>query len=210
MISSIRVASLAAALLAPGAALAEDTIFFGAHPIHPAVGGGFCEADGAHVHDYAAVDPSAFAHRDGLWIFVGDPTAWGFGGAVYPFDGAHELPEPIGGGICAIVAVHYHLFPPPSGPGATVVYPFFIPILVPIQPGWGAPQAPIAPRAPFPYPRPPVVRRPPPTTPPPVLPGHHGGIGRRGHATPRPPATGRPAFPVAPPPPSRRMDRRPR
>ena len=85
-------AVMLAVLLAPGAARAEEWIFFDPHPIHPAAGRGFCEAAGAHVHDYAPVDPAAFVLTEGLWIFVGDPVAFGYRGVVHRFDAGHVVP----------------------------------------------------------------------------------------------------------------------
>jgi len=108
----LAVVVLAMTFLAPGVARAEEWIFFDPHPVHPAVGGGFCEMTGAHVHDYAAVDPGAFVRRDGLWFFVGDPVPYGYRGTVYRFEGSHEIAGSEGFAACTRAGVHYHLYPP--------------------------------------------------------------------------------------------------
>lgn len=114
MIRRIRIALLAASvtLSLPALAQAEEWIFFDPHPVHPAAGGGFCEGAGAHVHDYAPIDPSEFVRRDGLWFFVGDPVTWGYRGTVYRFDGGHEVEGSSGFAACARAGVHYHLYAP--------------------------------------------------------------------------------------------------
>lgn len=177
-------------LAAPRVAHAEDFIFFDAHPVHPAAGGGFCEAAGAHVHDYAPVDPGAFVLRDGLWFFVGDPVVYGYRGAVYRFDGPHEIGGSEGVGVCSISGVHYHLYAPVVAMAPAPAL-FYAPMLG-VSPWWW--DAPVA-RPPRPErehvypvspPRPPRVRpTPPPTT----------------RAFPVPSSTG--PRRVAPPPPAR-------
>jgi hypothetical protein len=112
MRASVLSGLFAALLTVPLAAHAEDWIFFDGHPIHPAVGGGFCDTAGAHVHDYAPVDPSAFVVRDGLWYFVGDPVTYGYRGTVYRYDGAHEVAHSTGIATCSRSGAHYHLYAP--------------------------------------------------------------------------------------------------
>lgn len=106
--------AVAFAASSPGEAQAEDFIYFDAHPVHPAAGGGFCETAGAHVHDYAPVDPAAFLRRDGLWFFIGDPVVFGYRGTVYRFDGPHEIAGSgsEGGTVCSMRGVHHHLYAP--------------------------------------------------------------------------------------------------
>ena len=115
--------ALSAALFAvPAVACAEERIYFDPHPVHPAAGGGFCEEPGAHVHDYAPVDPGAFLLRDGLLFFAGDPVAFGYRGPVYEFEGSHEVSGSSGIATCSMAGIHYHLYAPAVVavvPGAT-------------------------------------------------------------------------------------------
>jgi hypothetical protein len=104
--------ALVLTLSVPALAHAEEWIFFDPHPVHPAAGGGFCEGAGAHVHDYAPIDPSEFVRRDGLWFFVGDPVTWGYRGTVYRFDGGHEVEGSSGFAACSRAGVHHHLYAP--------------------------------------------------------------------------------------------------
>jgi hypothetical protein len=116
----------------PRLALAEEWIFFDPHPIHPAAGRGFCETAGAHVHDYAPVDPGAFVLQDGLWFFVGDPVAFGYRGTVYRFEGSHEVDGSEGGAVCGTSGVHYHLYAPTMFVGAGDVGAVYVtPVIAP-------------------------------------------------------------------------------
>jgi len=183
----------------PAAALADEWIFFDPHPVHPAAGGGFCEEPGAHVHDYAPVDPGAFALRDGLWFFVGDPVAYGYRGPVYRYEGSHEVPDSMGFAACPLTGVHYHLYPPGPievvapvtawGYGPAVGAPFWWDARRPRRAGPGRPHA-------FPVGPPPAVIRTPRTPPPAAMRRSPAGQGaRRGRVVPLSPA---------PPPPARR------
>lgn len=189
-------------LAAPRLARAEDWIFFDAHPVHPAAGGGFCELAGAHVHDYAPIDPSAFVLRDGLWFFVGDPVVFGYRGTVYRFDGPHEVTGSEGFAACTRAGVHYHLYPPAvvAGADSTVLVTPWLPARAAYPYWWDdRPRRRAEPRPAHPYP---VAPTPAPPAPPAVGPPASRAIAPR-----LPPGPRRPVAPVAPPPPARGADR---
>src|SRR5688572_13345876 len=167
MSSSPRVAVLALVLAASGPARAEDVIYYGAHPVHPAAGAGFCGQAEAHVHAYVPADPSDFLRRGGLWIFIGDPTLWGYTGSVFPFEAGHRAPEGLGGLPCSIHGPHYHLYADPYVTPEVVYVPVHTPVYVPFAPVWDGHvrhrrdhHHGRGPRAPVPLP--PEVRRAPP------------------------------------------------
>jgi len=127
------VAALVAVMI-PAAARADEWLFYDPHPVHPAAGGGFCELPGAHAHDYAPVDPGAFVHSEGLWVFVGDPVVYGYRGIVYGFPAGHATPD---GALCPIAGAHHHLYGPAVDPGwaaaPSVVVPWWAPPVVVVR-----------------------------------------------------------------------------
>lgn len=94
--------------------------YVGMHPIPTAAGGGLCDIEGPHVHVYAA-DKLQYRLHDGAYFFVGDPTAYGYGGTRYAYKGHHPVHvERVVGGepdveFCYLDGPHYHAFAPPEG-----------------------------------------------------------------------------------------------
>lgn len=123
-------------LLAAGARaeVSEPVVYLGPHPPHPAVGGRYCEAAGEHAHDYVPVDPVLYVRTRGVWIFLGDPTAFGWEGPTWLWPGPHPVPASVGreGLHCARAGMHRHHF----GPGAPHPVPAGESCTVPVAPWW--------------------------------------------------------------------------
>lgn len=102
------VVALLAASVAPGA-VAEPLPYRGPHPID--LEGHWHEEDAVHVHDDLPVGTGPFAAVDGVLVFLGDPAAYGWDGAVWTYDGVHPLPARIGE-YCGIAGEHRHPFAP--------------------------------------------------------------------------------------------------
>ncbi|HJL17872.1 MAG TPA: hypothetical protein RMH99_19560, partial [Sandaracinaceae bacterium LLY-WYZ-13_1] len=90
-------------------ASAQGHAYRGPHPVD--LDGRWHLEDEVHVHGELAVGTAPFGEVDGVRIFLADPTAYGWDGAVWTFRGAHPLP---GGmpGYCGIGGDHRHPFAP--------------------------------------------------------------------------------------------------
>jgi hypothetical protein len=91
-------------------ALADPRAYRGPHPID--LDGNWDFAEELHVHDDLPVGTEPFAEVDGALVFLGDPIAYGWEGAVYTFRGAHPIPASMGRGYCAMTGEHQHTFAP--------------------------------------------------------------------------------------------------
>jgi hypothetical protein len=99
--------------------------YVGVHPIPKEYGGGTCYIEVPHVHVYMVPDAKVHYrdHRGALY-FVGDPTAYGYDGPKYAYDGPHPIRvdavvgDPDGSDpdeeYCYIQGPHYHSYQPPA------------------------------------------------------------------------------------------------
>ncbi|MBL9003574.1 MAG: hypothetical protein JNJ46_04965 [Myxococcales bacterium] len=94
--------------------LAAQTQFgyFGPHPMPHDHGGGFCQGNGAHAHDFPVFDRHLFRESGGYAYFVGDPGDFGYASTSYVYRGHHPLDPSHGGGFCYMDWVHNHWFAP--------------------------------------------------------------------------------------------------
>ncbi len=92
----------------------EPVVYSGPHPPHPAVRGRFCGISGEHAHDYAPGAAGEYLRTRGVWVFLGDPTAYGWEGPSWMWPGPHPLPVSLGfeGMSCARRGMHRHHFGP--------------------------------------------------------------------------------------------------
>jgi hypothetical protein len=112
--------ALLLALLAPVSAFAHDDEeiwidYFGYHPIPEAYGGGFCEREDRHQHEFAPVEIEFYNVVDGVYYFVGDPSAYGYEDELYWYQYHHPVPTYWGGGYCYLVGPHRHWWVPWGG-----------------------------------------------------------------------------------------------
>ncbi|MFW6067675.1 MAG: hypothetical protein ACOC97_04995, partial [Myxococcota bacterium] len=91
-----------------GPARAEARPYRGPHPVDDR-GGWHFEQD-VHVHDTLPLGSEPFGEVEGVLVFLGDPLAYGYDGAVWAYDGIH--PIPLGDAYCGLRDVHRHPFPP--------------------------------------------------------------------------------------------------
>jgi hypothetical protein len=77
-----------------------------------AAGPAWDDAQGQHIHFYAPFDLRLFAHRDGCYHFIGDPTDFGYRGATFAYYGAHPVHAGHGGGWCFAIGGHAHAWRP--------------------------------------------------------------------------------------------------
>jgi hypothetical protein len=89
------------------------------HPVPHKYGGGFCNIDVAHVHNYPPGDPRLYRDINGQFYFVGDPTPFHYEGPRYNYFGAHpvvdaqvQLDHPV---YCYLKGPHVHWYQPPPG-----------------------------------------------------------------------------------------------
>jgi hypothetical protein len=109
----IRISVVAAVALAAlaGTAEAKRHSYIGAHPIAVSAGGGYCHIDAGHVHVYAPDHADTlFRVSGGAYLFVGDPSPFGYDGPRYTYFGHHEVP--VDGHFCYLDGAHYHAFQP--------------------------------------------------------------------------------------------------
>jgi hypothetical protein len=88
--------------------------YFGPHPVDTRVAGGgpWDDANGPHVHFYPPFDTRLFVMRDRCYLFIGDPSDFGFPGPIYRYYGAHPIQDLHGGGWCFMVGGHTHGYQP--------------------------------------------------------------------------------------------------
>ena len=86
--------------------------FFGPHPIAYDRGGGFCNHQGSHEHNYPVFDQNLFRMSNGYAYFVGDVADFGYGLASYQYGSEHPLSHIHGGGYCFMGWPHRHWFAP--------------------------------------------------------------------------------------------------
>lgn len=126
MSNRLGLAACAAAFCVVAAMPAYAQISFnygGAHPIHPAAGGGVCYAGGVHSHPYD-VDPNlSYLYRNnfGTYYFAGNVYEFGFNRQAFPYYNHHPLPPEYGGSYCYLDGSHYHHFAPSSAYGSSYV-----------------------------------------------------------------------------------------
>jgi hypothetical protein len=87
------------------------------HPVPHKYGGGFCNIDVAHVHNYPPGDPRMYRQIGSKYYFVGDPTPFHYEGPRYSYYGAHpvvdaevQLGHPV---YCYMKGPHFHWYQPP-------------------------------------------------------------------------------------------------
>jgi hypothetical protein len=87
------------------------------HPVPHKFGGGFCNIDVPHVHNYPPGDPRMYREQNGQFYFVGDPTPFQYEGPRYSYYGAHPVVDaevhfghPV---YCYMKGPHYHWYQPP-------------------------------------------------------------------------------------------------
>ncbi len=86
--------------------------YFGPHPMPHDHGGGYCQAGGAHAHDFPVFDRHLFRESGGYAYFVGDPADFGYANTTYVYRGHHPLDPSHGGGFCYMDWEHRHWFAP--------------------------------------------------------------------------------------------------
>ncbi|MCB9591883.1 MAG: hypothetical protein H6719_04035 [Sandaracinaceae bacterium] len=94
---------------APIGASAQTALYTGVHPID--LDGHWHDVEGPHEHGELLVGTGPFGEVDGVRVFLADPIAYGWAGAVWTFRGAHPLPDGLGG-YCALSGDHRHAFAP--------------------------------------------------------------------------------------------------
>ncbi|MDX9723343.1 MAG: hypothetical protein RBU37_21525, partial [Myxococcota bacterium] len=87
---------------------APEYVYWGGHPTPD---GGWCSASGSHSHHYLLDDEQYIVH-DQHYVFVGDPTYYGYvdNDSLYYYDGVH--PYPYADAWCPIQGPHYHVYGP--------------------------------------------------------------------------------------------------
>ncbi len=117
-----RFCALAAGLLASLAFAtgvhAKTVEYLSQHPVPHKYGGGFCNIEVPHVHNYPPDDPRMYRETNGQLYFVGDPAPFGYDGPRYTYYGAHPVVDaevrfgrPV---YCYIKGPHYHWYQPPA------------------------------------------------------------------------------------------------
>lgn len=116
--------SLVLGLVAAGAAEAKQWKYGGLHPRTGRPDGGMCHIEVVHVHPAAPVHAEVmYRQLDGLYIFIGDPSPFGYEGPRHAFYGHHpvvldvlvgreEPPQPEVE-YCYHDGPHYHAYEPP-------------------------------------------------------------------------------------------------
>lgn len=121
------VASLALALsLVAGSAHAKQWRYAGLHPLDGRPKGGLCHIGVMHVHAAAPVHAELmYRLHDGAYVFIGDPTPFGYEGERHAFYGHHpvvlgvvlgeDAPErEAPPAFCYHDGPHYHAYAPPE------------------------------------------------------------------------------------------------
>jgi hypothetical protein len=105
----------------PPSMQAGQYTYYGYHPVQDGHGT-FCVSPGIHLHPFPPFDSYQFTWWNGAWVFVGDPSDFGYPGPAYPYWATHPLPW---GGWCFFPGGHYHLFAG-WGPYFSVSGSFFV------------------------------------------------------------------------------------
>ena len=104
---------LVASLLLVGTASAGDLVHYhGIHPIPEAYGGGICDIQETHAHEYVPVDLDYYQVQDGVYYWIGDPGDEVEIVELYWYEYHHPVPLLWGGGYCYIVGPHRHWWSP--------------------------------------------------------------------------------------------------
>jgi hypothetical protein len=110
------IASVAAWLAFAPSAHAKIVEYISQHPVPHKYGGGFCNINVAHVHNYPPGDPRMYREINGQLYFVGDPTPFEYQGPRYSYYGAHPVVDtaaPPGQPVyCYMKGPHYHWYQP--------------------------------------------------------------------------------------------------
>jgi hypothetical protein len=109
-------------LLFSWSAAANPIRFLGSHPIPKQSGGGYCDVEVAHTHDYRPTPRFLFQEVDHQYVFTADPVPFGYDGQRYVYFFHHPISTDAGGAIvyCFLDGFHYHAFAPDSDPGFIV------------------------------------------------------------------------------------------
>src|SRR5689334_4624433 len=103
--------ALACCLALTATARADARPYRGPHPLD--LEGHWHDEATVHVHDVLPVGLAPFASVDGVMVFLGDPSAYGYAGDVYTYRGAHPLPaRMVSAAICGLTGEHRHPFAP--------------------------------------------------------------------------------------------------
>jgi hypothetical protein len=113
------IVGVAAWLAFASSARANIVEYVSQHPVPHKYGGGFCNIDVAHVHNYQPDDPRMYRQIGDKVYFVGDPTPFQYEGPRYSYYGAHPVVDaearfdhPV---YCYMKGPHYHWYQPPTG-----------------------------------------------------------------------------------------------
>ena len=107
-------AAFAFTALPAGEAQAHEYYYYhGPHPVPEAWGGGWCDQEGPHYHEFAPVDVEFYEYIEGYYVFVGDPWFHGYTGPLYWYYGPHPVYTPWGTVVCYIDGPHLWYAPPP-------------------------------------------------------------------------------------------------
>lgn len=111
------IAGVAAWLAFSTAAYAKLVEYVSQHPVPHKYGGGFCDIEVAHVHNYEPSDPRMYRDIGGKLYFVGDPTPFQYDGPRHTYYGAHPIVDaevrfdrPA---YCYMKGPHSHWYEPP-------------------------------------------------------------------------------------------------
>lgn len=111
------IAGFAAWLAFSTVAHAKIVEYISQHPVPHKYGGGFCNIEVAHSHNYEPSDPRMYREIGGQYYFVGDPTPFQYEGPRYSYYGAHPVVDaevhagnPV---YCYMKGPHYHWYQPP-------------------------------------------------------------------------------------------------
>lgn len=114
LVTIAALAAFACVALPAGEAQAHEYYYYhGPHPIPEAWGGGWCDAEGPHYHEFAPVDIEFYEYIEGYYVFVGDPWFSGYDGPLYWYYGPHPVYTPWGTVVCYIDGPHLWYAPPP-------------------------------------------------------------------------------------------------
>ncbi len=110
-------AGLLACAVCSATAWAHQIEFISPHPVPHKFGGGFCNIDVPHTHNYVPEDRRLYRETNGQYYFVGDPAPFGYDGPRYSYYGAHPVVDaqlqfttPV---FCYIKGPHFHWYQPP-------------------------------------------------------------------------------------------------
>jgi hypothetical protein len=113
------IVGVAAWLVFATSAQAAIVEYVSQHPVPHKYGGGFCNIDVAHVHNYSPEDPRMYREIGDKLYFVGDPTPFQYDGPRHSYYGAHPVVDaevhfdhPV---YCYMKGPHYHWYEPPAG-----------------------------------------------------------------------------------------------